>query len=142
MSSWLDVQKLEGDAVLPSYGSAGAAGLDLYAANSVFLYPGKPQLIFTHIALSIPKGCVGMICERSSLAKRGIRVGGGIIDEDYRGEIKILLTNTSPIGTYQILKGDRVAQLLILPLQRVTVSEVKLLEPTERNESGFGSTGR
>ena len=132
------------DLPLPEYESSAAAGLDLRAAsNPVNLAPGERQLIPTGIAIALPRGYEGQIRPRSGLAKKyGITVlnSPGTVDSDYRGEIQVLLVNHGE-EVFNVIRGMRIAQLVITPYARVDWREVDLLVNTERGEGGFGSTG-
>lgn len=144
--SAISVKKLEGRAVLPSYGSASAAGADLYALTDgeVTFRPGETKFVHTGIALEIPEGYVGLVYARSSLAcKRGLAPANkvGVIDSDYRGEIMVALHNHS--GEVQkVSDGERIAQLVVAPYLRAEFREADKLTETERGEGGFGSTGK
>ena len=137
----LKIKKLHPEAVLPRYGREGDAGLDLSATESVIIPPSERRTVATGIAIAIPSGSVGLIWDRSGLAaKQGIKSMGGVIDANYRGEIKVILHNLSK-EPFTVEKGMRIAQLLIQPVQQKEIVEVQELEETERNEQGFGSTG-
>lgn len=140
------VKKLHPNAVLPTYGSAEAAGADLYACleEAVTIAPGEVYWVPTGIALEVPKGCAGLVYARSSLgAKRGLAPANkvGVVDSDYRGEVKVVLLNHS--NQPQTLQpGERVAQFVITPVLQPAYEEVDELTDTSRGEGGFGSTGR
>jgi len=136
----LKVKKLKGNAKLPERKTEGAAGLDLYSAEDVEINPGEIKIIGTGIAVEIPKGYFGLIKDRSGFASKGLHTLAGVIDEDYRGEIKIVLVNLGK-EKIKIEKGTRIAQLIIIPYLKVTVKEVEELSETERGNKGFGSTG-
>ena len=136
----LKVKRLVPDAEVPQYQSAGAAGLDLHAAETVCIEPGRHETVRAGVALAIPTGHVGLIFDRSSVAKEGLHTMAGVIDSDYRGEIKVMLLNTMPFP-FLMRYGDRIAQLLIIPCLQHTVLEVNELDETERGSGGFGSTG-
>ncbi len=145
MSS-IRVKKLRKKAILPTYGSAEAAGADLYACldETVVIAPGETAWIPTGLALEVPKGCAGLVYARSSLgAKRGLAPANkvGVIDSDYRGEIRVVLLNHSK-QTQQIEHGERVAQFLITPVLTPAYEEVDELTDTDRGAGGFGSTGK
>lgn len=145
MSSNIQVKKLYPDAVLPTRGTPDSAGLDLYALDDVIIERecGFPTMIQTGIAMAIPPGYVGQIWGRSSLeCKFGLERYAGIIDSDYRGEIKIAFKAPPESAPLIINKGDRVAQLLIMPVLLSNTEEVVDLEKTQRGEGGFGSTGK
>ncbi|WP_333023423.1 dUTP diphosphatase [Wolbachia endosymbiont of Pentidionis agamae] len=136
------------DIPIPSYATSGSAGMDLYAAldKSVILNSLERSLIPTGIIISIPNGFEGQIRPRSGLAaKYGVTVlnSPGTIDSDYRGEIKVCLINLSNCS-YEIKRGDRIAQILIVPVPKVTWNHVEEFSTnnTDRDDSGFGSSGR
>lgn len=140
----MNFKKLSPEAIAPTRATPGSAGIDFYSPKDVWIANGATVLISTQIAVEIPPGHVGLFCSRSGLAaKQQIFVlnSPGIIDEDYRGELIAILTNVGEFG-YCIKKGDRVAQLLIVPVNYVTLDEVKELGSTERNTGGLGSTGK
>jgi dUTP pyrophosphatase len=130
---------------LPSYMSAGAAGLDLAAVveDDVALAPGDRALVPTGLALALPPGYEGQVRPRSGLAHRtGVTVlnAPGTIDSDYRGEVQVLLVNLGREAAV-IRQGDRIAQLVVAPVARVEWAEVDTLDATGRGPGGFGSTG-
>ena len=132
----LQIKRLTSSAILPTRGSDGAAGLDLYADGAA---DGYMVSVSTGIAVAIPHGYVGLVWPRSGLAwNRGVQVLGGVIDSDYRGEVRVMLTSTAPM---KINPGDRIAQLLIQPVGMCGVKEVSELPDTTRGVDGFGSTG-
>lgn len=143
----INIQKLKQEALLPLRGSAFAAGYDLFACpdeESVTIEPGETVRIGTGLAIEIPEGYFGAIFARSGLAaKQGLRPANcvGVADSDYRGEYIVALHNDSK-ETRVIHKGDRIAQLVILPFLAVDFQETSSLEETERGTGGFGSTGR
>lgn len=140
------VKKIKENAIMPTYGSAEAAGADLYACldTSVVIAPGQSVFIPTGLAMEIPTGFAGLIYARSGLAcKRGLAPANkvGVVDSDYRGEFMIVLYNhgTDP----QIINhGERIAQLVITPVYTPGFVEVDSLVDTSRSEGGFGSTGK
>ena len=135
------VKKTVDDAIIPTYGSAEAAGMDLYATQSYALDPGKRAMIGTGISVAIPIGYYGRVSPRSGLAwQNGIDVLAGVIDSDYRGEIKVILLNTGLV-THFISKGDRIAQMIIAPVTQGNWNVVADLDETARGAGGFGSTG-
>ena len=147
----LKFKRLTSTATLPTRETAGAACFDLYADERQWLDDMRTRrMVGTGIAIELPPGHVGLICSRSGLAaKEGIFVvnAPGVIDEDYRGELKISLgrlpfTPQWPSETiFLIDSGMRIAQLMILPLPQLTVEEVTDLSTTGRGDGGFGSTG-
>jgi len=137
----LKIKRLDERAKLPTKVHVGDAGLDLFSIESVEVKPGEVAEIRTGIAVEIPQGYFGLIKDRSGLAARGLHVLAGVIDEGYRGEIKVIVVNlgNKPL---RIPEGSRFAQLIILPYARnLKVTEAKELAKSERGEKGFGSTG-
>ncbi len=140
------VQLLREGAVLPSYGSAFAAGADLIACTetpTVEIRSGETKFIPTGVAMEIPAGYVGLVYARSGIAcKRGLAPANkvGVIDSDYRGEILVALHNHSA-ETRQIERGERIAQIVITPYLAVQFTQTDALEDTARGAGGFGSTG-
>ena len=145
MSFPMNIKKLNEKAMIPTYGSASAAGADLYACEEteVTILPGETKLIHTGIAMEIPEGLVGLIYARSGLAtKKGLAPANkvGVVDSDYRGEIMVALHNhTDEEKTVE--GGERIAQLVIVPYLACDFCEVSELDETERGVGGFGSTG-
>ena len=140
------VKKLHPNAILPTYGSAEAAGADLYACldEAVTIQPGEVYWVPTGIALEVPKGCAGLVYARSSLgAKRGLAPANkvGVVDSDYRGEVKVVLLNHSK-QPQTLEPGERVAQFVITPVLTPAYEEVEELTDTSRGAGGFGSTGK
>lgn len=140
------VKKLDPKAILPTYGSAEAAGADLYACLSepVTIAPGETFFVPTGLSLEVPKGCAGLIYARSSLgAKRGLAPANkvGVIDSDYRGEIRVVLLNHSK-QEQTIAPGERIAQMIITPVITPAYVEAEELSDTCRGTGGFGSTGK
>lgn len=140
------VKKLDSRAVLPVYGSDYAAGADLYAVldQPVTIAPGETKLIGTGLALEIPEGFAGLIYARSGLAsKRGLAPANkvGVVDADYRGEVKVALHNHSNINQ-TVEPMERIAQLVVAPFLRAEYFECEQLSDTVRGVGGFGSTGR
>ncbi|HAQ04976.1 MAG: dUTP diphosphatase [Acidimicrobiales bacterium] len=142
----IPIIRLIDDATIPIYAKSGDAGADLVAAESVVLDPGGGRaLISTGVAIAIPKGFAGFVQPRSGLAlKHGITCLNtpGLIDSGYRGELKVLLINTDPNETFEINKGERIAQLVIQKVEECNFQEVEELPDSERGETGFGSSGR
>lgn len=135
----LKVKRLTETAVLPTRGTPESAGLDLYCDEHVTVRHGRNQLVSTGISVKIPEGHCGLIWPRSGLSMKGLDVMAGCVDEDYTGEVGVLVT--SHTDKVVVAKGDRVAQLLIVPINYVDVEEVEELTETERGENGWGSTG-
>ncbi|MGY6637987.1 MAG: dUTP diphosphatase [Erythrobacter sp.] len=131
------------DLPLPAYATAGAAGMDVVAAEDVVIAPGARYPVATGLALAIPQGFEIQVRPRSGLAlKHGITVPNtpGTIDSDYRGELKVLLINHG-VEPFAIQRGDRVAQLVLAPVVQAAWDEVESLDETLRGAGGFGSTG-
>ena len=129
---------------LPSYAHAGDAGADLHASESVVLGPGERATVGTGVAIALPDGYVAFVVPRSGLAaKHGITVVNtpGTVDAGYRGEIRVILLNTDRTTPYTITVGDRIAQLVVLPVSRARFVPVERLPGSHRGEGGFGSTG-
>ena len=137
--------KLNPDAIVPTYGTPFAAGADLYSLpeGDIKLQPGETVMIHTGVAMEIPEGTAAFIFARSGIAtKRGLAPANkvGVIDSDYRGEIMVPIHNHSQEQQI-IASGERVAQMVIMPYVKAEFVESETLEETERNASGFGSTG-
>lgn len=142
----IKVKKLRKNAILPTYGSAEAAGADLYACleTDVTIGPGKTAFIPTGLAMELPKGCAGLIYARSGLAcKRGLAPANkvGVIDSDYRGEFIVALHNHGQ-EPQTVANGERIAQLIITPVLTPAYEETDQLTDTSRGVGGFGSTGK
>jgi dUTP pyrophosphatase len=136
----IEFKKLEENAKIPQLSTEGAAGFDLFSTVDKTIYCTDRLLIGTGIAAKIPCGCVGIIKSRSSMAAKCIDVKAGVIDSDYRGEIKVMLNSDDP-GEYHIKQGDKIAQLIVVPIL-TDAKEVAELDDTDRGGGGFGSTGR
>lgn len=142
----ISVKKLRTNGILPTYGSALAAGADLYACLDapVTIEPGQTVLIPTGLAMEIPVGFAGLIYARSGLSvKRGLAPANkvGVIDADYRGEFMVALLNHGSVSQ-TVTHGERIAQLVITPVFTPGFREVEELSDTARGEGGFGSTGK
>ena len=140
------VKKLKATAKLPTYGTALAAGADLYACLDapVTVAPGTAAFIPTGIALEVPVGCAGLIYARSGMAcKRGLAPANkvGVVDSDYRGEITVVLYNHGQVSQ-TVEDGERIAQFVITPVLTPIYEEAETLSDTARNVGGFGSTGK
>ena len=139
----MEVKRLNQWATVPRRASEGAAGYDLASAEITQLAPGERRLVSTGLAIKVPPGLYGRVAPRSGLAvKHGIQVGAGVIDADYRGEVKVLLFNQSQ-EAFKIETGDRIAQLILERHETPAIAVVDELSggDTERGEGGFGSTG-
>ncbi|MCL2679912.1 MAG: dUTP diphosphatase [Coriobacteriia bacterium] len=142
----LPVARIHPDAILPSYGRAGDAGLDLHSVKDVSIAPLQRVLIPTGISLAIPAGYAGFILPRSGHAlKAGLTLvnAPGLIDSNYRGEICIIAYNSDPKTTITLAAGDRIAQLVIQAVPQLSVVECRSdeLSDTARGQAGFGSSG-
>jgi dUTP pyrophosphatase len=140
----LPVRRLRPEAVLPARAYAGDAGLDLAACERVELGPGERAVVSTGLAVAIPEGYAGFVQPRSGLAvNHGISIVNtpGLIDAGYRGEVLVALVNTDPREAFVVEPGARVAQLVVVPVPTVAVSEVDELPATERGPRGHGSSG-
>ncbi len=140
------VARLDPDLDIPAQAHAHDAGYDLCARQDVALAAGGGRaLVPTGIAIAIPPGYAGFVLPRSGLAmKHGVTClnAPGLIDAQYRGELKVLLVNTDPGHEYVVRRGDRIAQLVVQPVVAIEWEEVVTLDETTRDTSGFGSTGR
>jgi dUTP pyrophosphatase len=140
----LEVQRLHPAAVLPTRAHASDAGFDLHAVQAATLGPGERKMVPTGIAIALPEGHAGLVLPRSGLAARhGIALvnAPGLIDEGYRGELRVLLLNTDRTEPFAIAPGDRIAQLVVLRVSLTDAVEVEALDATERGDGGFGSSG-
>jgi len=138
------VTKLDNDAVIPTYAKPGDAGADLYSISDLVLSPGERALVKTGIAIALPNGYVGLVHPRSGLGlKNGISVVNtpGTIDSGYRGEIGVVLINHDLHESFQVKKGDRIAQLVIQKVENAQFKMVNQLPESERAAGGYGSTG-
>ncbi len=129
---------------LPAYATAGAAGMDVVAAEDIILAPGARHAVATGFAIAIPKGYEVQVRPRSGLAlNHGVTCLNtpGTIDSDYRGEVKVILANLGD-APFEVARGQRIAQLVPAPVQRATLVEADSLDDTARGAGGFGSTGR
>lgn len=137
----LFAKKLSEFATYPTRGSKTAAGLDLYAAYDYVIKSMGKEMIKTDISVAIPEGHYGRVAPRSGLAwKHSIDVGAGVIDEDYRGPLNVILFNFGD-QDFEIKRGDRIAQLICEKISHPEVVGVDDLDKTERGANGFGSTG-
>jgi dUTP pyrophosphatase len=140
----LAVKRLHERALLPTRAHDADAGLDLYAAEPATIEPGGRASIGTGIAVEIPTRHAGLVLPRSGLALRhGISLvnAPGLIDSGYRGELSVLLLNTDRKESFEVSPGDRIAQLVIVRVERLPVEEREELEVSVRGEQGFGSSG-
>ena len=138
----LKVMQSEGEGHLPRYEHEGDAGMDLRAVEDCVIPPGESFMVRTGLRVEIPDGYVGLVFPRSGLGSRGItmRNAVGVIDSGYRGEVKCALWNTT--GTpFEVLRGNRVCQMVVMPYARCEVVPVESLTDSQRGTDGYGSTG-
>jgi dUTP pyrophosphatase len=135
------VKKLESDAKIPTIGTEHAAGFDIYTNEDYELQPGESHAFKTGLAFEIPEGKVFLLWDRSGLGAKGLHRFAGVIDSDYRGELKVVLFNSTKLP-FKIQKGDRIAQGLIQDYYRPYIIESESLTDTNRGSGGFGSTGK
>jgi dUTP pyrophosphatase len=138
------LQQLDSGLTPPTQAHPGDAGVDLMAAESLTLGPGERATVGTGVAVAIPAGFAGLVTPRSGLAHRhglGVVNAPGVVDSGYRGEIRVILVNHGAEAV-SIARGDRIAQLLVIPVASVGFDLVTDLAPSERGSGGFGSTGR
>ena len=141
----LPVAKLTDNAVLPTRAHEGDAGLDLYACESAHIGPGERWSVGTGVQVEIPAGHAGLVLPRSGLARNhGISLvnAPGLIDSGYRGELRVLLLNNDPADIFRVSAGDRIAQLVLVPVAIAAAVEAPELADSARGEGGFGSSGR
>jgi len=141
----IQIKLLDNDLPMPRYSHEGDAGLDLPSRIDFVLEPGERAMIPTGIAVAIPRGYAGFVLPRSGLAARhGIALvnAPGLVDAGYRGEMAIVMINTDKHESFQIKRGDRIAQLVIQKVVEATTLQVGELDSTSRGDGGFGSTGR
>ena len=138
------MKRLDPELLLPQQAHAGDAGFDLVAGEEISLKPFERALVKTGIAIAVPEGYAGYVQPRSGLAWKsglGLVNSPGLIDPGYRGEIKVIVINLDPDNVIDISRGDRIAQLVILPVPSISITEVKELPASARGSGGFGSTG-
>jgi dUTP pyrophosphatase len=137
----LKIKRLDKTLPIPNYAKDGDAAFDLRSTHDTVLKPGEKTLIKTGLSVSIPKGYVGLIWDRSGLAaKNGLTCLGGVIDSGYRGEIGVVLCNLGK-EDFKVEREMRIAQMLIQPVTQATIEEVEELDETHRGQTGFGSSG-
>ncbi len=140
-----DVHVLIVGTKVPEYAHPGDAGADLAAAEAVVLGPGERATVGTGVSIALPDGFVGFVVPRSGLAARhGITIvnSPGTVDAGYRGEIRVTILNTDSSESYSVAVGDRIAQLIVMPVSRARFTPVGSLPGSHRGNSGFGSTGK
>lgn len=142
----LPVVRLDPELALPAYARPGDAGADLVAREGVILAAGGGRaMVPTGVAVAIPEGYAGLVLPRSGLALRhGVTVANapGLVDAGYRGELNVVLLNTDPDAAYEVQRGDRIAQLVIVAVEQVRLVVVDELPASERGAGGFGHSGR
>jgi dUTP pyrophosphatase len=152
----MEIKLLHQNATLPTRNNKTDAGLDIYTDQDIFIEQGTTTLITTGIAIKLPKGTYGKIEDRSSMASKGLKTAGGVIDEGYRGEIKIVMNNLTNKSEwhaelkkygYRVHKGDKIAQLIIANYKAPSIQNVKEFSKDGffskiRGNNGFGSSGR
>ena len=129
---------------VPSYSHPGDAGADLSSAEALTIAPGQRATVGTGVSIALPDGYVAFVVPRSGLAaKHGITIvnSPGTVDAGYRGELKVTLLNTDSSQSFDIAVGDRIAQIIVMPVTQARFIPVEKLPASERGESGFGSTG-
>ena len=139
------ITRIDKDLPIPQYAKPGDAGADLYSRIDLSLAPGQRALIPTGISIALPAGYAAFVHPRSGLAiKHGISMvnAPGTVDASYRGELQVILINHDKSETFEIKRGDRIAQLVIQTIERADFEEVEYLPGTTRGDGGFGSTGR
>jgi dUTP pyrophosphatase len=139
------VQRIDPDLPLPRYAHPGDAGIDLQSTSDLTLAPGERGVVGSGFAVAVPDGYVGLVSPRSGTAvKMGLSLVNtpGILDSGYRGEVKLVLINLDPSEPIEIKRGDRVGQLVVVPVATLDVVETGELPVSQRGEGGFGSTGR
>jgi len=139
----LRVKRISPGAKLPVYGHPGDAGMDLFAAEEVVLGAGEVKAVPTGVKMAIPVGYVGLIWDKSGISLQGVHRLAGVVDAGYRGEVRVVMVNLGK-KPYVFKSGQKVAQMLIQPVQAVEVVDVgeDELDETARGEGGFGSTGQ
>ena len=138
--SSLSIRRFAPEAKVPTRAHPDDAGLDLYGFEDVILAPGEGKMCRTGVGIALPHGYMGMVADRSSMGKRGIKTAGGIIDSGYRGEVHVILWNVSK-EEVRLRAGERIAQLIVYPIVYPAPVEVEQFEETARGAKGFGSSG-
>ncbi len=141
MSFTVKIKRLHKDAKLPSYAHPGDVGMDLYSLETVTIKPGKHHRFMNGFAMEFPIGYAGIVKDKSSISKAGLHTMGGVFDAGFRGEYNVHLVNLGD-KAYTVEKGDKVAQLVLLPVEIPKIKEVKELSESKRGTGQFGSTGK
>ena len=134
------IKRLSENATIPVRSTQGSAGLDVFSSENVLIEPNSQETVKTDIAIKCPGGTYARLADRSSLALKKIHLAAGVIDNDFTGPVKAILQNYGE-KKYQILKGDRICQMIITHISMPCIMEVDELPYTQRNVNGFGSTG-
>ncbi len=137
----LKIKKLKDGATLPKYAKEGDVGLDMYAMETVTIAPMEHHRLWHGFALEFPTGYAAIVKDKSSISKAGLHTMGGVFDAGYRGEYNTHLVNLSD-KPYTIEAGDKVSQLVILPVAIAEIEETDTLSESERGDTGFGSSGK
>jgi dUTP pyrophosphatase len=137
----LNILRFSPEAKVPTRAHPDDAGLDLYGLEDVLLEPGEGKMVRTGVGIALPHGFMGMVADRSSMGKRGVKTAGGIIDSGYRGEVHVILWNVSR-EQVRLKAGERIAQLIVYPIVYPEPVEVGEFEQTNRGAKGFGSSGK
>ena len=140
----VSIKILSRDVQIPHMAYNGDAGVDLRSVERIVLEPQERAMVATGLAIALPEGYAGFVLPRSGLAaKHGISIvnAPGLIDSNYRGELKVILLNTDPDKSFTIEIGDRIAQLIVMPVPTINFEQVEELTESQRGESGFGSSG-
>lgn len=140
----VSIKILSRDAQIPHMAYNGDAGVDLRSVERIVLEAQERAMVATGLAIALPEGYAGFVLPRSGLAaKHGISIvnAPGLIDSNYRGELKVILLNTDPDKSFTIEIGDRIAQLIVMPVPTINFEQVEELTESQRGESGFGSSG-
>lgn len=141
MTLTIKIKRLHPEAKLPSYAHPGDVGLDLYSLEQVTIKPGEHHRFYNGFALEFPIGYGGIVKDKGSIAKAGLHTMGGVFDAGFRGEYNVHLVNLGA-EPYTVEKGDKVAQLVLLPVEIAKIEEVQELSDSSRGTGQFGSTGK
>jgi len=141
MSIAIKIKRLHPDAKMPSYAHPGDVGLDLYALENVTVEPGAHHRFMNGFAMEFPIGYAAIIKDKGSISKTGLHTMGGVFDAGFRGEYNVHLVNLSD-KAYVFEKGDKVAQMVIIPVEIANIEEVNELSDSQRGMGQFGSTGK
>lgn len=137
--------KLAPGAIMPTYGTAGAACFDLYSSEDTSIFPGRADKVHTGVSFDIPAGYVMLVYSRSGHGfKNDVRLSNcvGVIDADYRGEVMVKLRNDGKHDIFYIKAGERIAQAMLMPVEQFTLTQADTLSVTARGANGFGSSGK